>query len=94
MSVNFQIRGSQVNSRPPICAICTGGDEPRIVLVQRGEGIRHWPNEGHKSRDETPDNVTTRDETPIVTKPGGRPKKYKSRAEQQAAYRERKSELP
>lgn len=31
----------------PICAICTGGDKPRIVLVQEGKGVRHWPYEGH-----------------------------------------------
>lgn len=35
--------------------------------------------------DETPNNVTVCDETPKT----GRPKKYKSRAEQQAAYRRR-----
>lgn len=47
MNVNFPITGSQASVRPPICAICTPGDEPRIVLVQKGKGIRHWPNEGH-----------------------------------------------
>ena len=95
MSVNFVIRGSQVSSRPPICAICTPGDEPRMVLVQRGEGVRHWPNEGHvtkppEKRDETPPVTKVRDENaPIVTKKG-RPKRYTSRAAQQAAYRERR----
>lgn len=89
MSVNFAIRGSQVSVQPPICQICTPGDEPRIVLVQRGEGVRHWPNEGHITErcDETPPVTKACDETPKV----GRPKKYKSRAEQQAAYRERKA---
>lgn len=47
MSVNFDIQNSQVNSRPPICRICTGGEKPRIQLVQAGKGVRHWPNEGH-----------------------------------------------
>lgn len=83
MSVNFDIRNSQVSSQPPICAICTG-DEPRIVLVQKGEGIRHWPNEGHVC-DETPPVTKVCDETPKA----GRPKKYASRASQQAAYRRR-----
>ena len=59
MSVNFPIRGTMVNIKPPICAICTPGDEPRIILVQKGKGVRHWPNEGHIKRD-----------TP-VTKPQG-----------------------
>ena len=49
MSVNFDIRGTMVGVRPPICAICTGGDEPRIVLVQKGKGVRHWPHEGHRT---------------------------------------------
>lgn len=82
MSVNFPIHGS-ARMQPPICAICTPGDEYRIVLVQKGEGIRHWPYEGHK-RDETPPVTKVCDE-----KKTGRPKKYASRAEQQKAYRRR-----
>ena len=81
MSVNFEIPGS-VRWIPPICAICTGGDEPRVVLVHEGKGVRHWPYEGHRTE--------TRTESPRTeTKRTGRPKKWNSEAERLKAYRER-----
>lgn len=96
MSINFPIRGSQVSVRPPICRICTGGDKPRIVMVQEGKGIRHWPNEGHIKRDETPNKRTesvpkkNKRDIPSGITGRGRPKKWKNEAERKAAYRERK----
>lgn len=64
MSINFPLRGSQVSVQPPICAICTPGDEPRIVLVQKGKGVRHWPNEGHIKRDNVPESPIKRTDVP------------------------------
>jgi len=80
MSVNFAIWGS-CRAQPPICRICTGGDEPRIVLVQRGEGVRHWPYEGHNRTE------THRTESPRTQKRTGRPKKWENEAERLKAYR-------
>ncbi len=95
MSVNFDIRGSQASTRPPICAICTPGDDPRIVMVQKGKGIRHWPNEGHIKRDTVPESPIKRTESvpekTDVPNKRGRPKRWKSEAARKAAYRERKA---
>lgn len=88
MSVNFDIWGSQVSSRPPICRICTGGDKPRIVMVQEGRGVRHWPYEGHN----VPNNVPEKNKRDIpsgITGRRGRPKKWANEAERKAAYRRR-----
>lgn len=89
MSVNFPIHGSAVSMQPPICLICTGGDKPRIQLVQEGKGIRHWPYEGHvtKKRTETPCT-----ESPAGDKRTGRPRKWASEAERLKAYRRRHGE--
>ena len=99
MSVNIPVRGSLVGVRPPICGICTPGAEPRIVLVQRREGVRHWPNEGHIK----PVKLSPDKKGPPVTKSGNAlPKtcnecgKVVTRRKvcnacRQAAYRERRA---
>lgn len=74
------------------------GELPEPWKCPKGHTVAAWvrtcPDCGPVTKSVTK-RPKKRDETPSVTKvcdetPRGRPKKYKNRAEQQAAYRERR----